>query len=253
MRKRILLAGESWVSAATHYKGFDAFGSVTYHQGAAGFIAALKDEPFDIEHMPCHVAQTEFPSTMAALDAYDAVLLSDIGANTLLLHPEVWLHSRPFPNRLRLLAEWVAKGGGLGMVGGYMSFQGINGSARFRGTAVAAALPVAIHPWDDRIEVPEGFHATVAAPGHALLQGVEGEWPMMLGLNEVVARPGATVLATGPEGHPLLAVGEHGAGRTLAWTTDIGPHWLPEAARGWPGFVPLWRNLLGWLGRVETT
>lgn len=248
-RKRILLAGESWVSAATHYKGFDAFGSVTYHRGADGFIAALRDLPFEFVHMPAHVAQAEFPSTMEGLREYDAVLLSDIGANTLLLHPDVWLHSRTFPNRLRLLADWTAAGGGLGMIGGYLSFQGINGSARFRGTPVEAALPVTIHPWDDRIEVPEGFRATPAAAGHALLSGVEGEWPVMLGLNEVVAKPGADVLAHGPDGHPLLVAGTHGAGRTLAWTTDIGPHWLPDAALAWPGFVPLWRNLLAWLAR----
>ena len=150
-RKRVLLAGESWVSAATHYKGFDAFGSVTYHRGADGFTAALRDLPFDIVHMPAHVAQADFPSTMEALREYDAVLLSDIGANTLLLHPDVWLHSRPFPNRLRLRADWVAEGGGMGMIGGYLSFQGINASARFRATPVEAALPVTIHPWDDRI------------------------------------------------------------------------------------------------------
>lgn len=252
--RRILLAGESWVSAATHYKGWDGFSSVTFHRGADGFIAALRDLPFDIVHMPAHEAAADFPSTMQALSDWDAVLLSDIGANTLLLHPEVWQHSRPFPNRLRLLRDWVAAGGGLGMVGGYLSFQGINGSARFRGTAVEGALPVRIHPWDDRIEVPEGFRAEMAAPGHALLAGVPGEWPVMLGLNEVEAKGDATVLARAPAdqgGHPLLVVGGHGAGRTLAWTTDIGPHWLPDAALAWPGFAPLWGNLLGWLTHQE--
>lgn len=246
-RKRILLAGESWVSAATHYKGFDAFGSVTYHRGADGFIAALRELPFEFVHMPAHVAQADFPATREALAGFDIVLLSDIGANTLLLHPEVWLHSRPFANRLRLLADWVADGGGLGMIGGYLSFQGINGSARYRATPIEAALPVRIHPWDDRIEVPEGFSPAPAAPGHKLLSGVPADWPLLLGLNEVVAKPGATVLADGPDGHPLLVVGAHGNGRTLAWTTDIGPHWLPDAALAWPGFVPLWRNLLTWL------
>ena len=246
-RKRILLAGESWISAATHYKGFDAFGSVTYHRGADGFIAALRDLPFEFVHMPSHVAQAEFPATREALAAFDAVVLSDVGANTLLLHPDVWLQSRPFPNRLRVLSDWVAEGGGLAMIGGYLSFQGINGSARFRGTPVEAVLPVSIHPWDDRIEVPEGFRAQAMVPDHRLLADVPSDWPLMLGLNEVVAKPSATVLAEGPDRHPLLVVGQHGRGRTLAWTTDIGPHWLPDAALSWPGFVPLWRNLMTWL------
>jgi uncharacterized membrane protein len=63
MRKRILLAGESWTTNAVHIKGFDQFGSVTHHNGATAFLAALRHLPFDIVHMPSHVAQTEFPAT----------------------------------------------------------------------------------------------------------------------------------------------------------------------------------------------
>ena len=37
---RVLLAGESWISQATHYKGFDSFSSTTFHTGADAFIAA---------------------------------------------------------------------------------------------------------------------------------------------------------------------------------------------------------------------
>lgn len=248
--KRILLAGESWMSATTHIKGYDLFPAASYATGCGPFLKAMAGAPFEIVHMPSHQAATDFPATLEALGAYDAVMLSDIGANTLLLHPDVALLSRTFPNRLKLLRQYVENGGGLAMIGGYYSFQGWQGGARYRGTAVEAVLPVSIHPYDDRIEVPEGFRATVTAPGHALLAGVASEWPVMLGMNEVVARPGATVLARGPAedgGHPLLAVGTHGAGRTLAWTTDMGPHWLPQAAIDWAGFVPLWRNLLGWL------
>ena len=252
MNKRILLAGESWVSTTTHTKGFDQFSSTTFHHGADAFLAALQPLPFDILHMPCHIAQTEFPATIEALQQWDAVILSDIGANTLLLHPDVWLHSRTFPNRIKLLREYVDAGGGLAMIGGYLSFQGLNGAARYRGTAVEEVLPVHISPYDDRVEVPEGFCpvTSAAAADHVLLRGVPGEWPVLLGMNAVVAKPGATVLAHAPadEGaHPLLVAGHFGGGRSLAWTTDIGPHWLPQAALDWPGFVPLWGNLLAWL------
>jgi uncharacterized membrane protein len=250
MGKRILLAGESWASTTTHTKGFDQFASATFHSGADGFIAALP--AFDIVHMPSHIAQSDFPASNEALQAWDAVLLSDIGANTLLLHPEVWLYSRTFPNRLKLLRDYVDAGGGLGMIGGYLSFQGLNGAARYRGTAVGDVLPVHIHPYDDRIEVPEGFRPVVSATAteHPLLAGVPDEWPVLLGLNEVVAKAGATVLAHAPEeegAHPLLVIGHFGRGRTLAWTTDIGPHWLPQAGLEWPGFASLWSNLLTWL------
>ncbi len=251
-RAKILLAGESWMSATTHIKGYDLFPAASYATGCGPFLAALANEPFDIQHMPSHIAASDFPATLDALRAYDAVMLSDIGANTLLLHPDVALHSRPFPNRLKLLRDYVAGGGGLAMIGGYYRFQGWQGGARYRGTAVESVLPVTIHPYDDRIEVPEGFSATVSAPSHPLLHGVPADWPVMLGLNEVIAKPDATVLAHAPDedgAHPLLVVGRHGAGRTLAWTTDMGPHWLPQAAIDWAGFVPLWRNLLGWLAK----
>jgi len=138
------------------------------------------------------------------------------------------------------------------MIGGYLSFQGINGAARFRGTAVEEVLPVHIHAYDDRIEVPEGFRPVVSATAadHPLLAGIPAEWPVLLGLNEVVAKAEATVLAHAPEdegAHPLLVTGHFGRGRTLAWTTDIGPHWLPQAALDWPGFTRLWSSLLTWL------
>ncbi len=66
------------------------------------------------------------------------MILSDLGANTLLLHPDVWFKGEPVPNRLRLLREWVAGGGGLMMIGGYYSFQGINAGARYHRTPVEA-------------------------------------------------------------------------------------------------------------------
>ena len=104
-RTRVLLAGESWVSAATHYKGFDQFGSVTFHLGAEPLVEALRDSAFDLHYMPAHEAATAFPSTLEELAGYGAVILSDIGSNTLLLHPDVWMKGKTVPNRLKLLRE----------------------------------------------------------------------------------------------------------------------------------------------------
>lgn len=254
MPKKILLAGESWTSTATHIKGWDQFPSVTHHRGADEFLAVVANEEFAFTYMPCHEAAESFPTDAAALDQYDAVILSDIGANTLLLPTAVWIHSRRVPNRLKALRDYVSRGGGLIMVGGYYSFQGINGGARYRGTAVEEVLPVSIHPYDDRLELPEGIHPQIApdAGGHAVLAGVGSELPYVLGVNEVKAKPDASVLLALPDeegGHPLLAVGQYGEGRTAAWTTDIGPHWLPNEFLRWEGFAPLWRNLLGWTAR----
>jgi len=253
-KTRVLLAGESWVSAATHYKGFDQFGSVTFHLGAEPLVEALKDSPFDLHYMPAHEAATAFPTTLEGLAGYGAVILSDIGANTLLLHPDVWLKGKTVPNRLKLLRDYVASGGGLMMIGGYFSFQGINGGARWHKTPVEAVLPVTCLGIDDRVEVPEGFRAELIQPEHPILAGLDGEWPELLGLNEVVLKdaPGVELLARAPAdagGHPLLAVGTHGQGRTLAWTSDIGPHWLPDSFVAWPGYARLWRQALQWVTR----
>ena len=75
----VLLAGESWVTTATHIKGFDQFSTVTFHLGAEPLVEALKGSAFDLRYMPAHEAQRDFPQTPEALAAYDAVILSDIG------------------------------------------------------------------------------------------------------------------------------------------------------------------------------
>lgn len=250
MNKNILLVGESWVTTANHYKGWDTFSSATFHLGAEPLVKALKDSKFTITYMPAHEAAGGFPFTMDGLAPYDAIILSDIGSNTLLLTPEVWLHGRTMPNRLKLIRDFVANGGGLLMAGGYFSYQGIDGRARWRRTPVEDALPVNCLPYDDRIEAPEGISAEVLLPDHPVVAGLGASWPSLLGCNEVAAKPGATVIARLPQeqgGHPLLVTGMHGIGRTMAWTSDIGPHWLPTPFVEWPGYARLWRQALAWL------
>ncbi|MCQ0989261.1 glutamine amidotransferase [Jiella marina] len=250
MTKKVLLVGESWISSATHYKGFDQFGSVTFHLGAEPLVKALQGTEFDLTYMPAHEAVDRFPYDMAGLSTYDAIILSDIGANSLLLPPKVWLEMQTVPNRLKLIRDWTLAGGGLLMCGGYFSFQGIDGKARWRRTPVEDVLPVTCLPYDDRIEIPEGAQGVKTAPGHELLEGLEGEWPLLLGANEVVAKDNAETVATLPEdegGHPLLVCGEYGKGRSVAWTSDIGPHWLSPAFCEWDGYKRLWTNILGWL------
>ena len=253
-KKKLLLVGESWVSTSNHVKGWDAFSSMTFHLGAEPLVEALKDSPFDLTYMKAHDAAKDFPSTLEELRPYDAILLSDIGSNTLLLHPDVWLNGKTVPNRLKLIREYAAQGGGLMMIGGYFSFQGIDGKARWHRTAVEAALPVTCLPYDDRYEAPEGITAEILRPGHPIVAGLDEKWPALLGMSEVVAKtdPGVEVIAqvqtdNGPL--PLLVAGNHGRGRTLAWTSDIGPHWLPGSFVAWPGYRKLWLQAFTWLTR----
>jgi uncharacterized membrane protein len=249
---KVLLAGESWVSTATHAKGFDQFESITFHLGAEPLVAALGDADFDVRYMPSHEAQRDFPQTIEALSAYDVLILSDIGSNTLLLHPDTWINGQRTPNRLKLIRDFVTAGGGLLMAGGYYSFQGINGGARYRGTAVADVLPVEIQPFDDRVEVPEGYTPVVTNMGHPIVAGFPADWPALLGFNEVTAKPDATLIATVSaeyDDKPLLVAGTYGQGRSAAWTSDIGPHWLPNEFVEWEGYGRLWRQMLNWLAK----
>ncbi|QEW22511.1 putative membrane protein [Marinibacterium anthonyi] len=250
MTKKVLLVGESWVTAETHFKGFDQFNSVNFHLGGKPFVEAVDGDKYSVTYWPSHEAVDKLAFDMDGLNEWDVIILSDIGANTLLLHPDVFLRSQPRPNRLKLLREWTLQGGALMMIGGYLTFQGIDGKGRWHKTPVEDVLPVTCLPIDDRIEVPEGFSAVVTQPDHLLMKGVEGEWPLLLGANEIVAKPGAEVIATLPAGdgsHPLLVAGTAGEGRTIAWASDVGPHWLPNDFIAWPGYKQIWLNCLDWL------
>ena len=111
---RILIAGESWETLSFHQKGFDVFTTTFYYEGVGPLRAALEGAGYTVDYMPGHIAATKFPIDLADLRAFDVVILSDIGTNTLLLHPDTFERSRRMPNRLALLREYVAAGGEIG-------------------------------------------------------------------------------------------------------------------------------------------
>ena len=85
---------------------------------------------------------------------------------------------------------------------------------------------------------------------HAIVKGITGPWPLVLGVNEVKPKAGAEVIATLPAdqgGHPLLVAGTFGKGRAVAWTSDIGPHWLSAEFCAWEGYRHLWLQMLTWM------
>ena len=244
-RGRVLIAGESWVMHTIHQKGFDHFTTTAYGEGYQWLQAALEAGGYAVDHLPNHLASARFPTTLEELRRYAVVILSDIGSNTLLLHPDTFERSVAMPNRLALLRDYVAGGGGLVMVGGYLTFQGIDAKARYAGTPVEAALPVTLLSVDDRVEVPEGVVPVVRTAGHPIVDGLPGEWPALLGYNRIVPRAEATILAeVGPD--PLLAVWAFGRGRTAAFASDCGPHWAPPTFVEWEGYARLWQGIVGW-------
>jgi uncharacterized membrane protein len=242
---KVLLVGESWVSVTTHYKGFNNFVCGGYDTGVVYFRRAM-DGWCDWVHMPGHEAQAGFPLEGEKLKDYSVIILSDIGADTFLLHPKTWVNGERTPNRLRLLEEFVQSSGGLIMAGGYLSYQEINGAARYHGSPVEEALPVEIEPYDDRVECPEGVQPKVVKTKHEITSGLEETWPYLLGYNRVRAKKGVEILAT-VRADPLLIVGGHGRGRAVAWMSDIGPHWCPSEFAEWEGYTELWRRMITWV------
>ena len=168
----------------------------------------------------------------------------------------------PYLDNIR---RFVAEGGSLAMIGGDLSFS----SGGYWGTPVGQILPVLLSPrsvGDDQLISTEMFSPRLTDEGahHPVTQldfdprRSQALWdslPRLEGMNLVEgAHPDATVLAVHPRlKKPLLAVGEHLEGRTLALTTDSLWRWGFVAA-GEPGhdaaaFSTLWRNMLRWLIR----
>jgi uncharacterized membrane protein len=242
---RVLIVGESWIKHTVHLKGFDQFHTTEYEEGAGVFLAALKGAGIEVDYIRAHEVSSRFPRTPTDLERYDVVVLSDIGSNSFLLCDETFLRSERTTNRLVLLSDYVTAGGGLLMIGGYMSFAGIDGRARYHATPLAAVLPVTMHDRDDRIEVPEGLTATFPEPKHPVLGGTPAEWPILLGYNQLKAKPGATVVAKHGD-DPLLVVSEAGKGRSVAFASDVAPHWAPPEFMSWPHYPKLWSSIVRW-------
>jgi uncharacterized membrane protein len=247
---KFLLAGESWVSSSTHYKGWDFFSSTLYETGIEYLEKVFHGTDIEFIHMPSHIASKEFPSSMDALNAFDVIALSDIGANTLLLPPETWVSGQSFPNRLKLMADWVRKGGGLLMCGGYYSFAGIYAAAKYYRSPIEPVLPVDIYTFDDRVEAPEGALPEIIDPKHAVVEGMGEKWPALLGFNELQLKPSAHLIAQVDQ-HPLLASMDVEKGRSLIWASDIGPHWCPKEFAEWSGYSKLWINVVKWLAGTQ--
>jgi uncharacterized membrane protein len=240
---KVLIAGESWSTTSIHVKGIDSFTTVAYEEGVDALRDALLGSGHEVTFMPNHVAAVDFPYTVDELDGWDVVLLSDIGSNTLLIPPATFARFEAKPNRLAALRDWTRGGGGLGMIGGYFSFQGIQAKANYRATPIAEALPVEMEVADDRVETPEDPIPRVVA-AHPIVEGLPERWPALLGYQRVASR--GQVVAT-VNGDPLVVAGEFGAGRALAYTSDIGPHWAPPAFLEWDGYARLWDQAVRWL------
>lgn len=244
--KKVLFVGESWHVHVTEAKGFDTF-TYDYYEEAVEYIqAALEAAGAEFCHIPSHLVEQRFPQTAEALAEYDAVMFSDVGANTMNLPMNVFQRLQPTVNKLELVREYVERGGAFVMIGGYLTFQGIQGRGCYKRTAIEELLPVELLEGDDRVERSQGVTPRVTDPAHPAMAGLPETWPQVLGYNRLLPKPGSQVLAQVGE-DPLVVLGTYGKGRVCAYATDCAPHWSPVSFCTWEGYPRLWRNLLDWL------
>ncbi len=189
------------------------------------------------------VASMKVPQSPEEFAAYDVVIFGNI--------------NRDFFTRAQLEAikTLVDNGGAFIMLGGRNSF----GSGNYKGTPIAAILPVSLG--DDNGWISTGFKMELTAAGraHPIFSSPSTslkEWdnlPDLSGANIVAAaKPGATILATHPYQRNkngkliIVAVQNYGQGKTVAITTDSTWRWT-FSGRGRDEYSRFWSQLFRWL------
>ena len=242
---KILLVGETWVTSTTHYKGFNNMSTSSFGEGYSFIVDALAKENIETDHLPAHLVQSQFPSTLQKLQEYEAVLFSDIGSDSLLLADDVFFRSQKSINKLCLVRDYVKSGGGFAMIGGYMSFTGINGSAHYKGTEIEEILPIEMLCYDDRVERPEGVSIEIKTPEHPVFAGIDEDFPQFLGYNRLLAKEGECLAAA--NGDPFICTRDYGKGKTLAFASDLSPHWGPPEFVSWKYYPRLLGNMVRYI------
>jgi len=185
-----------------------------------------------------------------------AIIVSDVEAHCFSLYPAFFDRAKrqryvqTFPDRLVNLRKWVKAGGGLVMLGGWLSFSGANERGGWRRSPIAEVLPVECLLGDDLVDSSAGFTADVVLPDHALAKGLPWRsFPPIFGYNQLVPKDGAEVVVRVKEtGHPLVVVGKYGKGRIAIYASDPAPHWGINFEL-WSGYDKFWQQMLRWVGR----
>ncbi len=246
MAKKVLLVGESWTATTMEVKGFNSFMSSKYETGLGWIDKAIEAAGYELTYMPNHVAAEEFPFTMEELKEYACVILSDVGADSLLIPPLTFAQSKMFPNRCQLLKDYVLQGGSVLMVGGYMTFNGIGGQGKWWATPVQDVLPVKLLPYDDRMEHCEGVVPVTVKADHPSVAGIDEAFPPVLGYNKCELNEGAELVAE-VCGDPFIAFQSFGEGKSGVFSTDCAPHWAPPEFCNWKYYNLLFKNMIDYL------
>ena len=132
------------------------------------------------------------------------------------------------------------------MIGGYLTFQGIQARGAYKRTAIEEILPVTLLEGDDRVERCEGAIPVVVDAAHPTMANLPESWPAIFGYNRLIPKQDSQVVAKVMD-DPMVVLGTFGQGRVCAYATDCAPHWSPEEFCNWEGYPVLWDNLVTWL------
>jgi len=246
MSLKVLYAGDGETLNYLVTKGLNFYMAGGYVDESGYLKWALeRDSDIEVTHIKPGESLEIFPRDIESLRLYGAVILSDIGADSILFYMNRDIAPMG-PNRLRLLHQFVAEGGGLMMIGGWSSFGGWGGQARWSDTPVEEVLPVMIKDGDDRVEVPEGCTFDRWDTGHPIIKDLPvNESFVLTGYNRFKAKPEARVLAW-IDKDPGIVISAHGKGRSMAVATDCAPHWAGTWLN-WPGYNQFWIKSVKWL------
>lgn len=189
------------------------------------------------KHQVTSVAAWDFyrmgPGEYEKVLAYhDVLIFSDVEAKIFQLAPDFFDREEfgkqvlTFPDRVRLTVEAIQAGMGALFLGGWLSFTGEMGKGGWNRTRLREVLPVQCLDFEDLVESTEGFTAAPAYGGDSFNDVDFDSFPPILGYNKTLPRQDHPILLRVKEtGDPLVALGQFGRGRTLAYMSDPAPHW----------------------------
>jgi uncharacterized membrane protein len=196
-----------------------------------------------------------FPDTRAALFAYDAIVLSNVGKVVFREEELQWIE------------EWIGqRGGGLCMLGGPHSFASGGWPDSVAGNMLPvvsmpassdwnAAARVSVRPVESSSLHPIWNIVSDEKQNRAILESL----PEFRGTNRVLrVKSGASVIAvsdstgSGEGPAPVIVVAPYGKGRTMAMTTAITWPFAPDFVQTWGVsdnryYAKFWRNVIYWL------
>lgn len=169
-------------------------------------------------------SDTKFPSLKKAPDL---LILSDYPAKNI------------NAKQIKEIVGMVDKGMSLWMIGGWESFYGLNGEYT---NEIGSILPVSILTKDDRVNSFCPYAIYPANTKHQILKGLTwASLPSIGGFNRIkvkkesqvilnaqkilLAKTGANISVKTKDEVPMLVEGLHGKGKTMAFLSDLAPHW----------------------------